>query len=765
MNITAKRLERWALLSLASPFAMALCPTSAAAQTADEESETQTAQTEQSSSVIVVTAQRRDESITDVPVSIGVLSPEEVDAFGVREVNDLAVTTPSLTLNGSSGVAGEGFKVRGIGGSTLADGIEQSVSVLVDEVVTGSSGSGLLEFWDIERIEILRGPQGTLFGKNASAGVVSILTKNPSDVLEAGFRTEYSPTFESTRLDGYIGGPVTDTFGVRLSAFYSNRDEGFIDNPVRNVDENKGSAWGVRLKSTLDLDHFQLDGSIEIFEQDKDCCARTFSFVDANIANRSSFGRTFLSRINANNVTPELGNLVDITDAPIQHTNDVIHATLKPSFTFESGAELRAIFGYRSWEQRALTDSDMIDIDIANTFDIFRDMEVMSQELQFISPDDDRFSYILGLYHFTQNLDVDSDLGTGTALTGGTPLRTLQTTEVESENFAAYAHASFDVTEAWEIFAGARLIRDEIEASFVSDGTFFFFPTGPRMGSASADDTNWAGTAGVKYRFGSDSMVYASASRGYKGPAIDVSFAGGIINPGQDATIDPEIVTNYELGFKSSFLGGDVRLDLVAYLSNVDDFQATAFDPQTAAIVLRNAGKVQSKGIELDFSATPVAGLDTYFNLAYTDAVFEEFIGVPCTVPQVAAGTCSNAAGGQDLSGQRVNQVPEWAFTLGARYEFDVGTVPVFLRGDASWQDEMISDLDLDPNTRIPSYWVANFSAGFEPAPRLEISAFIRNAFDEIYPTRIIDVAAFSGGYANFLGIGRQVGFSLSYDY
>lgn len=761
MAVRSRISRNCSLLALMAPMALGGWSTGALAQT----EEASAAETQQSSGVIVVTAQRRDESITDVPVSIGVLSPETVESFGVREVNDLALTTPSLTLNGSSGVAGEGFKVRGIGGSTLADGIEQSVSVLVDEVVTGSSGSGLLEFWDIERIEILRGPQGTLFGKNASAGVISILTADPTDVFEAGVDAEYSPTFDATRLEAHVSGPVTDNWSLRLSGFYSNQDEGFIDNPVRNVTENRGESWGVRLKSRLDLGAFRLDGSIEIFEQEQDCCARTFSFVDTDIANQSTFGRLFLSRIAANGVQPSIGNTVNISDAPIRHTNDVIHATLTPSYSFDDGSEIRAIFGYRSWEQRALTDSDMLDIDLANVFDIFRDMEVTSQELQFISPAEDRFSYILGLYHFEQRFDVDADLGTGTFLTNGVPLQTLQTTVVESENFALYGHATFEISENWDIFAGARLIRDEIEADFVSNGNFFFFPTGLRTGNARATDTNWAGTAGIEYNITDDIMVYAAASRGYKGPAIDVSISGGIANPGSDPTLEPEIVTNYELGFKSALLGGDIRLDIVTYLSNVRDFQATAFDPQTATFVLRNAGKVRSMGVEIDFSATPIEGLQTYFNLAYTDAEFVEFLGVPCTVPQVSAGSCSNAAGGQDLSGRAVNQVPELALTLGARYDFDLGSIPVFLRGDAAWQDSVISDLDLDPNTRIPSYWVANFEAGFEPFEGGVFSVWIRNAFDEIYPTRILDVAAFSGGYAQFLGIGRQVGFSFSYDY
>lgn len=712
---------------------------------------------------VVVTAQRRDERITDVPVSIGVLSSEQVEAFGVNEVNELALVSPSLTLNGSSGVAGEGFKIRGVGGSTLADGIEQSVSVLVDEVVTGSSGSGLLEFWDIQRIELLRGPQGTLFGKNASAGVVSIVNNDPGDELEAGVSMDYSPKYEDARVDFYVGGPVNDQFGLRVSGFYADRGEGYIDNPVTGKKHNDGDRWGLRLKGSWQGEAFSLDGSVEISEQDKNCCARTFSYVDPDTAGQSALSNLFLARIAANGIQPDIGLRENISDAPITHTNDVVHVTLKPTWTLDSGAQIRSITGYRTWEQRAITDSDMLDVDLANRFDLLRDMKVFSQEVQWLSAEGGPTTYILGAYFFRQWFDVDADLGTGTFLTGGVPLQTLQETEVDSENAALYGHVTVELKDAWTAFAGARLIRDEIEADFTSNGTFFFFPTGLREGRASESDTNWAATAGLRYAVNDDVMVYGAVSRGYKGPAIDVSISGGIANPGADPTLDPEIVANYELGLKGTFLDNRLRLNAVAFYSEVDDFQATAFDPQTATFVLSNAGQVSTQGLELDVTWVAARNLDVYLNIAYTDATFDEFEGVPCTVPQALAGSCSNAAGGQDLSGEPVNQTPEWAVSLGGRLDFSVAGAQAYLRADAAWQDEIISDLDLDPNTRIPAYWVANFEVGVNPAPGFRVALWVRNAFDEDYTNRILDAAAFSGGYAHFPAIDRQAGLTLEY--
>ncbi len=720
---------------------------------------------------IIVTAQRRDESLRDVPISVGVVQEDVLFSFGISEVDDLAAIDPSLTVNAASGTAGEGFRIRGIGGSTFADGIEQSVSVLIDEVITGSSGSGLLEFWDIDRIEVLRGPQGTLFGKNASAGVISVHTNDPTDTLSSKLRAEYSPTFDDSRLDFHIGGPIADSLGLRLSGFYANRADGYIDNPVSGTGENEKERWGSRLKGIWKGQSFEVDASIEYFEQDNECCSRTYRSINEDVAATSGLSQLFISRLNANELVPSDEQYTTLTDASITHTNEVLHATLKPSWTFDSGLELRSITGYRDWDQRAITDSDMIDIDVANRLDVKRDMQVFSQEFQLLSPQEAKLKYLVGLYYFRQWFDVDADLQGGSALTGGTTLQTLQETEVDSENYAIFLHVSYAFSEQLEGFIGLRLLRDKISADFVSDGNFFAFPVGSLAGAETSEDSNWTGTIGLKYYLRESMMFYGSVSRGYKGPAIDVSASGVIADPDADPILDPEIVVNYELGARTSWLDNRLQLDATVFYSDVDDFQASAFDSQTSTFVLRNAGKMESSGVELSLAALLTPNLQLNFTGTYTDAKYVDFTGVPCTAPDLVAGTCFNSPAaappgaivGQDLSGEHVNQIPKWALVMGLHYSYTLGRLNGYARFDLSWQDDMVSDLDLDPATTVPSYSIANFELGVYPAERWLVQGWVRNAFDEAYTNRVFDAPAFSGGYAQFLAQPRTAGVTIQY--
>lgn len=716
---------------------------------------------------VIVTAQKRAQVLSEVPISIVALDGEQVERSGINRVEDIFLIAPSVNFSPAQSSSGAGLRIRGVGSAGFSN-LEPSVSTLIDGVVTGPGGAALTDLFDVERIEVMRGPQGTLFGKNASAGAVNIVSRTPTDEFSGFGVLRYGEALEETRFEGALSGPLTDSLRGRIAGFYLNQGEGQMYNPVRDTDENKRERWGVRLRGDYTVNSTVFDLAVQYEEQDNACCRTTFYGLQP-LAYGALTRLYLLPRQAANGITPSPDNRTSIADGPLNESTETLHTALTISHDFSGGHVLRSITGYRDWHELDTIDVDGVDVNIGNDARQERDLQLFTQEFQLLSPTTGRLSYVLGAYLYHQEFESNAITAGG----GGTILgqsSTLGINQIDVNNYALFADGTYDITPAWQAFAGLRVLYEEISLDSYRSGNYFAFPPpGTFTGATSTDDTNWVGRAGVRYSPSDTLSFYVSASRGYKGAAIE----GGnvIFNPAtrDKAIIDPETVESYELGARTSWLENRLQVNATIFYSNFFNYQASSFDNTINNQILRNAGELNSQGVELEFAAAPWRGMTFVGGVAYVDAIFESYIGAPCTAVQNATGTCPDldpgpgVARGQDLSGEPLHNSPRWQYNVRAQQDFNVGeSMGAYLRAEYFWRDDVVYGGDLNPDTTQPAFGVASFRTGmtFQDG-KYEVTAFLENAFDESYALRIYDSPGFTGSYSGFYGPARTYGLEL----
>lgn len=710
---------------------------------------------------IIVTAQKREESFLDVPVALSVLDSGNLAASGITNVEDIFQIAPSVSYQGGVSSSGRGMLIRGVGGGAFASGFEGSVGAMIDGVVTGPGGASLVNFWDVSRIEVLRGPQGTLFGKNTSAGAINMVTNDPTPEYHSEVKLRYGEEYEDTRIEAVINGSLSENVNARLAAFWQEQGEGYIDNVTRGETENKKDGnWGVRLKTTYDSDNFASKLSLTYEETDSNCCVRTFTNIDTDSA--GALTNIFLiPSLAAAGLSLDDENRTNLADDTIYDESDTLQIALEMSWELAGGHTIKSISGYRDWQQEEFNDVDFLPIDIINGF-VSHDLKLFTQELQLLSPTGGDLDYVVGLYYYQHEIDELTILDGGVDVTGVFGSTSWSNT-AEVQNAAIFGHVNYKLSDQWTVYAGARLLTEEIEADGIREGDFFAFPGNfPRM-SAKADDNEFMGTVGVKFYPSENVMYYSALSTGYKGSAIDTTIGSSFYtDPNGTSVLKPESVVNFEIGMKASFMEERLVVAGNLFYSVFDDFQATAFDGNSSSFVLRNAGTVESQGIELDAIARPWEGGTITLGMSFVDAIFDEYKGAPCSIPLSAAGLCSDAAGGQDLSGEEVNLSARMQYNLVLNQDFSVAELPLYARAQWSWRDDVTYDGDLDPNTKQDAYGIANFSLGWLHE-RFEVSLFVQNAFDEEYSYRVIDAPLFSGAYASYQAPGRTFGLEFTF--
>ena len=719
--------------------------------------------TERAVEEIVVTAQKRERTLQETPISLGVFDEDTLGAAGISNVEDLFYIAPSVNLQGSVSSAGRGMLVRGVGGGAFATGFESSVGTTIDGVATGPGGAALAEFWDIDRIEVLRGPQGTLFGKNTSAGAVNIVTNSATQNFEANASAEWNFEHEQYRLGGMVNLPITPDLAIRLAAFMHDRDKGVVKNIVRDETENIRQRWGIRFNTVYELEGFSADLTLSYDEQDDRCCVRTFNrILDES---QSPLVNGFLRpQLNAFGVEANNANVINIADGTLSEKAETFHGALELNWELPGGHTIKSVTGYRSWDQQEFNDVDFLPLDIIDGA-ITKDLDLFSQEWQLLSPAGSALEYVAGVYYYTHEIKESTVFTGGTDVVGFDGLSVFDSV-VDLENYAIFGHATYAFNENWSAFAGARLLHEKIDAAGQRGGNFFAFPGNFAPESASNSDTDWIGTLGVQYFASPRSMYYASISTGYKGSAIDTTIGSTLFTGGPElAVLAPETVVSYELGARTSVFDDQITLNATLFYSEFDDFQATAFSTEANSFVLRNAGELSTRGIEVDARGQLWPGSYFTFAAAYIDAQFDEFIGAPCQTPQRLAGTCVDAEGGQDLSGRRANQAPKWQFTITGEQRFTIAGMDGYVRGDYAWRDSNISDASLDPNTKIDAYGIANFKLSVAPAAQYELSLFVRNAFDKQHVSRRSNAPLFAGAYAGHPGDRRSWGVQVRFEH
>ncbi|HEB27894.1 MAG TPA: hypothetical protein ENI05_08985 [Porticoccus sp.] len=723
---------------------------------------------------VIVMVQKRKQPSQKTPLALSVFDGDELEGQGVNNTRDLFLVAPSVTYHGAITAAGQGVRIRGIGSGVIATGIEQSVGTIIDGVVTGPSGSGLQELWDVDRIEILRGPQGTLFGKNVSAGAINQITKDPTETFEAQVGARYEAEYDGLRLDGVVSGPINDELSYRVAAFDFTQDKGVVKNTFRNEEENNKDRSGIRFKlSYAPNDQSWAKFGVSYDKSNERCCARVFALLDEENASGFTLDNV-VPALNRNNITPSDDNLTAMAEGFLYEKASTLHTVLELGHVYDSGHTLKSITGYRKWEHESQNDGDNLDIDIVSFVSDTRELTLFTQEVQWLSPEGEDLEYLLGAYYYNQSFPSTEFIGGGADFNDTNGTTTIDS-EIDVENIAIFGHATYHFSPTLSAYGGLRLLYEEIDATGQQGGDNWIWPTDYPRNNLSEDDTDYVGVVGLQYFPDDDHQLYASVSRGYKGQAVDnssnsifyrapITLDDGSVVTVADAVLKPETVVSVEVGSKSYFYARRLLFNTAVFYSEFSDFQSSAYDGNSNSFRLTNAGTVESQGVELDLKFIAWEGAFITGSAAWVDATFKEFKGAPCTVAQINEGSCSADTGGQDLSGKNVNETPEWEYNIGLQQAFYLDFGEAYFNVNYNWRDDVIFDGDLDPNTQQDAFGLLDLKLGLK-VDSYEIAAFMNNATDENYAVRIIDAPIWRGAYQRYPGIGRTFGLEFRYRY
>lgn len=695
-------------------------------------------------STVTVVAQKREQNILEVPVAVSAVSAEMLENAGASDFSSLTRVAPSLTVNQGNNTNNNSINLRGIGTYAFSIGVEPSVSVIIDDVPVVQQAQAFNSLADIERVEVLRGPQGTLFGKNASAGVVNIVTKGPSDVLSGSLEGIFTDDDE-VRLNASLSGPLGDAAGFRLNGYAFERD-GHVTNLFDGSDLNNDEGWGVRGRFEADLsDALTASVILDYSEREANSFATTFRDVPAGAA---LFGVAPAAAITSG-ITPGEDNYNARQDDQTLSENEQFAGSLK--LTYDIGDfQLVSVSSFQDWSYLFEEDVDGTDFDLLNVFTsgalnggIFQSgpfsAEQFTQEFRLISPQGDHFEYLLGLWY--SDAETDRTFARGPIFVADWGAATGTT------NYAAFGQGTFHVSDKLDITAGLRVGTEEIDVSFTDIAN---------PGQFTGDDSESfvTGKLAAQYFFDNDISLFAAVSTGYKGQGFDVS--SGFNQARADNPVGSETSISYEAGLKGRLFDDRAQFSLVAFLTDYEDFQAQSAEVTPTGLVfnLNNVGELRTQGIEADFSAQ----LNDYIRIdtsaALIDASIESFPNATCYPGQTVAEGCVETAPGsgtflQDLSGADLSNSPDFKFNIGATFEKDLTSMPfgIFANANYQYQDDVNFDLFANPRTVQDGYGIMNVNLGVRDLDdRYRVTVFVNNLFEEEYVSGIIDQSGFFGG-------------------
>ncbi|WP_198577476.1 TonB-dependent receptor [Caulobacter hibisci] len=596
---------------------------------------------------VKVTARYREESVTKVPVAISVVSGDAVAAKNLNNLQDIASTIPTVDFRTGASNKDRTVFIRGVGTITTSPGVEPSVSTVIDGVVLSRPGQTTLDLVELERIEVLRGPQGTLFGKNASAGVINIVSKNPGAEPHAFAEAAWYEGDEY-RLKAGVSGPLIDgKLGASLSVLKSGWD-GNVKNVTTGDTVNGYDRFGGRAKIVATPnDDLTLSFGLDFSRSDEDPPTGVFASSDrvAYPTNVVTANPLLVAALAASGVTAGANNTK--TNADIRSFVNDRNAGASIQADWKLGDfTITSITGRRTWKNHQRQDFDQLAVATASIPTARDDGKVdfsqVSQELRITSPKGGLIDYVAGLYYLKADTDevYRRDL---TRIVSGAAVSDYGIARygTTSENYALFGEGNINFTPKFRAILGARAIRDKLSYYHDRQATTAVALTGIRPNHTSAsslEKDGWSGRAGLQYDLAETVNVYATYSRGYKGPAYNTYFNMQAID---EISLKPETSDSYEAGIKGTALGGRFVGALAIFKTDYENYQANFTDvtgtPPAIISRLINAGSVSSQGVEGDFTLRPAQGLKLGFSFAYTDATVEHFncpTGAACPSPR-----------------------------------------------------------------------------------------------------------------------------------
>ncbi|MCC7414408.1 MAG: TonB-dependent receptor [Gammaproteobacteria bacterium] len=724
---------------------------------------------------VVVTAQKRAQSLQEVPFTVTAVDTEFLRNTGVGSVEDLQQHLPALNIAANITPFSAAIRLRGIGSQGNEPSIEPSVGFFVDGVYQPRSGLGLADLADIERIEVLYGPQSTLYGKNTNAGLVNVITKAPTSEIEGNL--EFS-TGDYALRDGRfsLSGPLVDTLSFRISGRFNIRD-GYMD--------DLDPAGGGGTEELNDADDKVLRGQLlwqpnEALDvrliathvsRHQVCCSGELLPGPAHIALSTVFGSPLPS------LDPEDRKVgIDFPYSFKQESNSV-----SGTIDYDFGAfTLTSITGYDEYRWVHTQDTDHSSLDWWRVTDVNKGDSV-SQELRLVSNGDSRLNWLGGLFYYSATLDRSS-LNNGYVTFGAIPGFVLPgafpppltgaagdtgfyDTTWEQETMAAFGQLMYDLTDKARLTGGLRFSHEERDAhlgiisrtaSPFSIMRLLILPPIDEDLSFEDDSVTW--TVSGQYSWTDSVMTFVNVATGSKAGGFN-----GAAGPrtGTERAYGEETSINYEVGAKTDWFDRRLRLNASFFYTEIEDFQNLSFDATVGAFFVDNAGMQTTMGMDVEATAVITDWMTVDAALEWLDAEYDEFTNGPCYFGRTGADPLTGFC---DVSGEDLPWAPDITTTLAANFVRPVRDgLELYGRVDYSHVGDHIAADDLDPLAK-QSYDLVNLRAGLRGSS-WDVALWAKNVTDETYIQQQVGVPLFSGSYMRWLNPPRTWGVTLRYDF
>jgi len=718
---------------------------------------------------VVVTAQKRTQTLKEVPVAISVVSAEQLQKQGVSDITDLSKAVASLEFGDTkTGGAGGSASIRGIGTAVFTTSAESSVGIVVDGVPLGNTAGSAL--FDVERVEVLRGPQGTLFGKNASAGVLNLSSKAPrlgyfegTASVELSGKDVLGSKLGNTVLRGAVNVPINDISALRITA-HTDRLTGIYHNTYNDTD-SVTTAGGLRARYLLKPDADLSINLIADYDQDKSRNAVFFAPAIASTAAAADFA--------ACGVTVNVRNNNLCSDSKELWQSKTAGLSAQVDKTLANGLTLTSITALR--QRHKGPDDAGIDMsegwDKVRTIDTTIKVRQLSQELRLASPSGQAVDWVAGLflsdYHSTKSSTTTILPNPAYPTSVPRSISTLIDYTTDTGSAALFGQATFKLDDKFSLLTGLRYTKDRVKDQQVrnADVTFQYFsvPTTVTSSIGTVRKSDLSGKVGLQYAMSKQTQGYLTLSRGYKGPQIDNDTPISALTASGSTTgtvVKAEQPTSLELGLKTSLFDKRMDLDIALFHTDIKNFQeqnCTLNSVGALNCIPLNVPKVKSYGVEVDTRAR----LFGAFSLRASGALV---LGT-----EYPAGfTFDN----QNVGGQRLLYSPKAKVTLGADYDTEVwGDYEWSLGADVTYKSAVRYCNTLAVECSYKAHHIVGLHTGLRGAgDKWGLTLFVRNAGDERVPNAILYPLPGKGagsGYAYSLGANsfRTVGLQADYKF
>jgi iron complex outermembrane receptor protein len=720
---------------------------------------------------IIVTAQKRNQSAQDVGITMSVVSGEALDDMNVTSINEIAALVPNVQANYNANQVV--FNVRGVGTNEFSGNLDSPVAVNLDEIYLSKTFMAGLLLYDIDRVEALKGPQGTLFGRNATGGAINFFTRRPAQETGFGLKLGYD-NYETLRAEGYVTGALTDTLSARLSGMVVDQDQGFYRNLARG-DRDDGRERKYALRGQLLWDSGPTTVLAQVnYGRDRSRLAPYEGLGVFTPASLVAGAPVFCPEYLAGTVRGDTANCVRGTDGlnpgdddPFTSTNnlrhrvrnEVIGGTLRIEHDL-GGATLTSLTAYQKFTRKQAEDSDGSP---ASTIDILyrNKVQQFSQELRLSPSGKQAYNYVLGLYYGRDSFKNEDYLLVGGG--AGPGLYSPFTQKVNA--FAAFLHNDVEVSDTLHIIAG---VRYSLEKRSLSGGTLIgtgldngrpttILATGSDAalipGGDGRSDSDVTFKTGVEWKprrgYGAmdDLLLYGHISTGFRSGSYNAEFASA-----QSAltVLSPENITAYEAGFKSTLFGRSLLLNGAIFHYSFKDGFINVDSAGSPVPVTINAANISTTGAEVELRWRPARGLNLGMSGGWLDSKINSDISV----------------GGVSLKGNRPVNAPKWTFNADIGYTADVGNgLSIGFGADANYRSSQFLESTNSPASRNDAYWVVNGQIKFGRSDdRWSIAAWVKNLANVSYRTYVNDLPAF-GWVLNAYAPPRTFGVTAAFKY